>query len=77
MNGLRQFHRFAFLAALLLVSAGVVVAQLAQPVPAPAPADPRPAPAWSNTSWLNVDSLVRLDQLRGRVVLLNFWVFTC
>ena len=38
---------------------------------------PRPAPAWDKTSWLNADTPVRLDQLRGRVVLLNFWVFTC
>jgi thiol-disulfide isomerase/thioredoxin len=36
-----------------------------------------PAPAWGNTSWLNSDAPVRLDQLRGQVVLLNFWVFTC
>jgi thiol-disulfide isomerase/thioredoxin len=38
---------------------------------------PRPAPGWDNTSWLNADTPMRLDQLRGRVVLLNFWVFTC
>jgi thiol-disulfide isomerase/thioredoxin len=38
---------------------------------------PRPAPAWDNRSWLNADTPVRLDHLRGRVVLLNFWVFTC
>jgi thiol-disulfide isomerase/thioredoxin len=38
---------------------------------------PRPAPAWGNKSWLNADAPVQLDQLRGRVVLLNFWVFTC
>jgi thiol-disulfide isomerase/thioredoxin len=38
---------------------------------------PRPAPAWDNTSWLNAKATIRLDQLRGRVVLLNFWVFTC
>lgn len=38
---------------------------------------PRPAPAWDNASWLNTDAPIRLDQLRGRVVLLNFWVFTC
>jgi thiol-disulfide isomerase/thioredoxin len=35
------------------------------------------APAWDNTSWLNAEAPLRLDQLRGRVVLLNFWVFTC
>jgi thiol-disulfide isomerase/thioredoxin len=75
MNGPRQFHRFAFLATLLVVSAGVVAAQLVQPVRARV--DPRPAPAWDNASWLNADSAVRLDQLRGKVVLLNFWVFTC
>jgi peroxiredoxin len=38
---------------------------------------PRPAPAWRNTSWLNTDRPVTLESQRGRVVLLNFWVFTC
>jgi thiol-disulfide isomerase/thioredoxin len=38
---------------------------------------PRPAPAWHNTSWLNTDRPLELSALRGRVVLLNFWVFTC
>lgn len=33
----------------------------------------RPQPS----SWLNAEAPVRLDQVRGRVVLLNFWVFTC
>jgi thiol-disulfide isomerase/thioredoxin len=36
-----------------------------------------PAPAWHNASWLNTDHALTLDELRGRVVLLNFWVFTC
>ena len=36
-----------------------------------------PAPAWRNTSWLNTDHPLTLEELRGRVVLLNFWVFTC
>jgi thiol-disulfide isomerase/thioredoxin len=41
--------------------------------------DGRPAPAWGNTSWLNTpdDRPVTLESLRGRVVLLNFWTFTC
>ena len=38
---------------------------------------PMPAPAWNNGSWLNADHPLRLKELRGRVVLLNFWVFTC
>jgi thiol-disulfide isomerase/thioredoxin len=39
--------------------------------------EPGPAPAWHNASWLNTDHALTLDELRGRVVLLNFWVFTC
>lgn len=41
------------------------------------PPTPRPAPAWANGSWLNADRPLTLESLRGRVVLLNFWVFTC
>ncbi len=39
----------------------------------------RPAPEWRNTSWLNTpgDRALTLGGLRGRVVLLNFWTFTC
>src|SRR5258708_26967884 len=35
------------------------------------------APELGNQSWLNADHPLRLAQLRGRAVLLNFWVFTC
>ncbi len=42
-----------------------------------APAGARAAPAWKNTSWLNADGPITLESLRGRVILLNFWVFTC
>jgi thiol-disulfide isomerase/thioredoxin len=36
-----------------------------------------PAPAWRNESWLNTDHALVLSELKGRVVMLNFWVFTC
>lgn len=42
-----------------------------------APHGRRPAPAWHNATWLNTDRPITLESLRGRVVLLNFWVFTC
>jgi thiol-disulfide isomerase/thioredoxin len=38
---------------------------------------PRPAPEWKNESWLNAANPLTLASLRGKVVLLNFWVFTC
>jgi thiol-disulfide isomerase/thioredoxin len=54
----------------------------AERAPSPAarvtgPAIGEPAPVWSNTSWLNADRALTLADLRGRVVLVNFWVFTC
>ncbi len=39
--------------------------------------DNRPAPPWKNESWLNADRPLTLKGLEGKVVLLNFWVFTC
>jgi thiol-disulfide isomerase/thioredoxin len=48
------------------------------PAGQPAPAGhARPAPEWKNQSWLNADRPLTVENLRGRVVLLNFWVFTC
>ena len=37
----------------------------------------RPAPEWNNDSWLNTAQPLHLSQLKGKVVLLNFWVYTC
>lgn len=36
-----------------------------------------PAPELSNTTWLNVDSPLRLANLRGKVVALEMWTFAC
>ena len=44
---------------------------------APAPALPvlGPAPAWKNDVWINNEMPLTLDELRGKVVLLEFWTF--
>jgi thiol-disulfide isomerase/thioredoxin len=36
-----------------------------------------PAPELSNDTWLNVDSPLRLADLRGKVVALEMWTFGC
>ena len=34
-----------------------------------------PAPELTNDIWLNVDSPLRLSELRGKVVLIDMWTF--
>ncbi|MGH7581186.1 MAG: redoxin domain-containing protein [Gemmatimonadales bacterium] len=65
----------AGIAAILLAAVGHAQEPLAQA--SAGGGKHREAPAWDNTSWLNAGAPLRLAQLRGRVVLLNFWVFTC
>jgi thiol-disulfide isomerase/thioredoxin len=36
-----------------------------------------PAPELTNSTWLNVDSPLRLADLRGKVVALEMWTFGC
>jgi len=72
-----------FSLSLALGGGGALAVESAAPARAPSrspilsTSDAGPAPAWRNTSWLNTDHALTLGELRGRVVLLNFWVFTC
>lgn len=36
-----------------------------------------PAPELTNEAWLNTDTPLRLNNLRGKVVLLDMWTFDC
>ncbi len=66
---------------LALTAAGAAALESGSPAPerslAPLAGTRRPAPAWQNRSWLNASHPLTLPELEGRVVLLNFWVFTC
>jgi thiol-disulfide isomerase/thioredoxin len=64
------------LALAAVAGVGLIAAGFA-PTTRPESAPTRPAPAWQNRSWLNAQRPLTLASLRGRVVLLNFWVFTC
>src|SRR4051812_45387601 len=73
-----------FFLSLAATAAGGLALQTARRASAPSgvpllgiPPGTSPAPAWRNASWLNTDHALSLPELKGRVVLLNFWVFTC
>lgn len=46
----------------------------ALPTPSPLPVL-GPAPDWNNDVWLNTDRPLRLADVQGKVVLLEFWTF--
>jgi thiol-disulfide isomerase/thioredoxin len=60
----------------ILVVAPLLLLQLLAPS-RPQVQAPRAAPAWKNTTWLNTDRPQTLESLKGKVILLNFWTFTC
>lgn len=76
--------RVALLATVALLLAGFATAARLPDTSTSRPAGPMvsaveapDAPAWRNESWLNAAAPLPLAALRGRVVLVNFWVFTC
>ena len=46
------------------------------PVPSPAP-DPSRLTLDGATGWINSDGPIHLDQLRGKIILLDFWTYCC
>jgi hypothetical protein len=52
-----------------------------EPTPPPALTEARvlpvigPAPGWDNEIWINSDGPLPLEDLRGKVILLEFWTF--
>jgi len=53
---------------------GQVQPDMSQPASLP---DLGPAPELTNDTWLNVDSPLRLANLRGKVVIVEMWTFGC
>ncbi len=55
----------------------------AEPQPPTATAEPAaavlpiigPAPSWDNDVWINTETPLPLEDLRGKVILLKFWTF--
>ncbi len=70
--------RFLFGLLFLLTACGIV--QMSEPVlplNSTSLQDLGPAPELTNDTWLNVDSPLRLADLRGKVVALEMWTFGC
>jgi thiol-disulfide isomerase/thioredoxin len=67
---------FATLAAILLITAGLTLSGTGVPAPLPGSAG-RPVPEWQvSKEWINSKPL-RLADLRGKVVLVDFWTYSC
>ena len=65
---------FGWLTLLLVRCASIPSTESSMPKPATLP-DLGPAPELSNDTWLNVEAPLRLTDLRGKVVLVDFWTF--
>jgi thiol-disulfide isomerase/thioredoxin len=64
--------------AVLLIAGGVIHAQDATAEPSFSGDPAYPAPAIpTGVDWLNVAAPLTLDQLKGKVVLLDFWTYGC
>lgn len=70
-------------ALLLLLVVGIVVTLQVSSLTASATPDPSSlpdlgqAPELTNTVWINSDHPLRLAELQGKVILMEFWTFNC
>jgi thiol-disulfide isomerase/thioredoxin len=62
---------------LLVVAAGVLIALQARRPKPPGPFVGRPLPPLQVAGWFNTDRPVSASDLRGKVVLLDFWASWC
>ena len=88
MSELRPFHRHLLLALVLLVIVGAIFALENQGTESTVPPPPDDLPAelanargapnfQGATDWLNTEGPIDIVDLRGRVVLVDFWTYSC
>ena len=68
-------HIFATLLVFLVFSGCARNSQESEPFDEAPLQDYGPAPELNNETWLNTDEVLRLENLRGKVVLLEMWTF--
>ena len=69
-------HFWMLFALLVLAAATLIVLQAGRPVP-PSEFQGRALPPLEVAGWLNTDGPLAADDLRGKVVVLNFWATDC
>lgn len=82
-----KFHLLVWMTLLVILAAGCTSAPGSDPTPTlteqyviPSDlgiSDFGPAPELANTVWLNTDQPLRLEDLHGKVVLIDMWTFGC
>ena len=70
-------NRFITLAVIAATTFAGAASLLPRPVLEAPVSAPRAAPLWQNRAWLNAAQPVTVASLRGQVVLVNFWVYSC
>src|SRR5688572_31863708 len=72
-----QHFRFALLFLALVIAFFILTAARAEEIDPERLKELGAAPELNNKIWINTDKPLRLSELRGQVVLLEFWTFGC